>query len=185
MFFKKRVLKQALEANTLIHDALLMGVADRYIKEDGLGGDSYKLQLLGRALNWAIPNLNYNFENDLALVEDSEIRELLIKNENEIFEKGLEILNSDLVGDLATFYIVYELYLVEALGLEKNINQYPGIRRMQKFIFQSLEEIPSINAESFFRDYKRLFIDFNEVYGKYGKKLNSESIDQLFSLTSL
>ena len=48
MFFVKARIKKTLEANDLIHDAIVMGVADKYILEENLGKEDFGLQLLGR-----------------------------------------------------------------------------------------------------------------------------------------
>lgn len=182
-WFKKRKLKKALEANKLIHDAIVMGVADKYIEEENLKNDDFELQLLGRSLNWAIPDLGYNFENDLNKVENETFKKRLKENEDQIFNKGLGVLNSDvLLESLIAFYITHEVCLIDALSVKNAAEIYPGITRMKKYLFQMTEKEPNIQSPDFRTDYKNLFIKFNESYGKYGKTLNRETIDSLFSL---
>src|SRR3989344_1222883 len=149
MFFLKARTKKALEANGLIHDAILMGVADKYISEENLGHEDFGLQLLGRALNWAIPNLNYDFSDDITKVENQQFRGKLLQDENQIFKKGLTILNADpLIEKLVTHYVAYEICLVNKLFPRDAEKSHPGMIRMRKFMFQTLEE-PDIEAPNF------------------------------------
>jgi hypothetical protein len=179
----KNRLKKSLEANGLIHDAIVMGIADKYIQEEDLGNDDFGLQLLGRSLNWAIPNLDYNFENDLRKVEDKEFKRRLVEDENQIFKKGLIILNSDsLLEQLISYYVSYEIYLVGNLFPQGGEREYPGIVRMKKFLFQSTEKEPDVQSSDFKEIYKKLFIRFNDEYGKYGKTLKTQTIDSIFYL---
>lgn len=182
--FRKRKLKKSLKANNLIHDAIIMGIADKYIEIKKLDdADDFGHLLRGRALNWAVPNLNYTFESDLDKVENREIFERLRANENQIFEKGLEILNSDrLIEKLITYYSAYTIFLVNSLFPKDAETRYPGMTRLKKFVFQSSEHELDVHATDFKNTYKRLFIEFNEQYGKYGKILKKETIDTLFSL---
>lgn len=179
---RKTKFKKALEINKIIHETILMGVTDKYIKEEKLEKEDFGLQLLGRSLNWAIPDLNYDFEKDLDGVADEDFKKTLRKDEDQIFIKGLAIINSDyLLEKLITFYISYEMYLFNNLFSKDNENQYPGIKRMRKFIFQTLEKEPNIESSDFKEKYKNLFIEFNDKYGKYGKVLKKETIDSIFS----
>ncbi len=183
MFWTKKIkLKNALKLNNLIHDAIIMSIFDKYYKEESLENNNFELQLLGRALNWAVPDPGYVFENDLDRVEDGELKERLKEDEDQIFIKGLDILNSDpLLISLVTSYITYEIYLLTALFPKNTDQKYPGIIRMKKFLFQTLEKEPDIKSINFREDYKELFISFNNEYGKYGKILKQETIDSLFS----
>jgi hypothetical protein len=172
-----------LDANKVIRDAIVMGVADKYIEEENLTNDDFGLQLLGRSLNWAVPDLGYNFDNDLNKVENEGLKKRLKENEDQIFNKGLSILNSDaLLERLIAFYITHEIYLIDALSVKNGAEIYPGIIRMKKYLFQMTEKEPNIQSPDFRTDYKNLFIKFNESYGKYGKTLKRETIDSLFSL---
>lgn len=180
---KKSKLRQALKANKLIHDAIVMSIADKYIQEENLENNAFGLQLLGRALNWAIPDLSYDFDKDLEAVEDEEIKRKLKENEDQIFIKGLDILNSDSVAEtLITYYVSYEIYLIDALLNEDEKSRYPGLVRMRKFIFQCLDQEPDVMSPDFLDKYKELFIKFNNKYGEYGKLLKKETIDLLFVL---
>lgn len=178
----KNKLKKALEVNKLIHDAIVMGISDKYIEEEKLQKNDFGLLLLGRALNWAIPDLNYNFENDIENVEDVEFKKQFKENNDQIFYKGMAIVNQDSnLEKLIIFYITYEIYLVNNLFPKNNEEKYPGLTRMKKFLFQSLEKEPEVNSPDFKENYKNLFIKFNNEYGKYGKILKKETIDSLFS----
>lgn len=178
----KGTTKKALEANGLIHDAILMGIADKYIAEESLDNEDYGLQLLGRALNWAVPSLNYNLDNDIAKVENPEFRTRLLRDENQIFKKGLAILNADpLIEKLITFYVTYEIHLVRKLFPKEAEKRYPGMVRLRKFTSQTLEE-PNVEVSDFKENYKSLFTQFNSTYGRYGKTLKPETIDMMFSL---
>ncbi len=181
-WLKKNRLKNALKANNLIHDAIVMGVADKFIEEEKLENDEFGLQLLARALNWAIPNLTYDFEKDLEGIEDDDIKRRLIEEEDEIFKKGLNILNSDqVVCNLATFYVAYEIYLIDTLFNENEKKQYTGLVRMRKFMFQNLDQGPDLTSPDFSKNYKELFVEFNNKYGAYGKFIEKKTVDELFS----
>jgi hypothetical protein len=182
LWITKNRIKKSLESNRLIHDAIIMGVADKLIKEGNLENDEFGLQLSGRALNWAIPNLSYNFENDLEKVENEEIKKRLKGDQDQIFKKGLEILNSDpLMEQLISHYDAYEIYLVNTLFPIDGEKRYPGITRMKRFLFQTTEKEPDVKSSNFKDDYKKLFVRFNNEYGIYGKTLETELIDSLFS----
>jgi len=179
----KNRLKKSLEANGLVHDAVLMGIADKYIKEESLTNDDFGLQLLGRSLNWAVPNLDYNLENDLDKVENDEFKKRLKEDEGQIFKKGLEILNSDpLIERLISCYAAYEIYLVDTLFPQDGAGKHSGILRMKEFLFQRTEKEPNVQSPDFKETYKRLFVEFNNKYGQYGKILKTQTIDSLFSL---
>ena len=87
MFSTKEKFKQALDANGLIHDAIVMGISDKYIAEENLKTNDFSLQLLGRALNWAIPNLNYNFTNDVNKIDNQEFKKKLQQDEDQISKR--------------------------------------------------------------------------------------------------
>ena len=177
----KRGFKKGLEANGLIHDAIVMGVADKYIEEEKLEGNDFGMQLLGRALNWAIPNLNYDFKTDLDKVENGEFKNRLMTDEDQIFKKALSIVNSDqLLEKLITYYAAYEIYLINTLFPKDGEIRYSGVKRMKKLIVQSYEKEPDIHSPVFKETYKNLFIEFNSHYGKFGKVLKKETIDSLF-----
>jgi|SRR3989344_861202 len=177
----KRRHQNSLRANGLIHDAIVMGIADKYIEKEQLQGDDFGNQLLGRALNWAVPNLYYNFENDLSKVENTEFRDRLLQDSHQIYKKGLSIVNADrALEQLITYYVTYELHLINALRPKDGEGKFPGIKRMKSLHVQSYENEPDVNAADFKETYKKLFIDFNEKYGQYGKVLKKESIDILF-----
>lgn len=181
MFSTKEKFKQALDANGLIHDAIVMGISDKCIAEENLKTNDFGLQLLGRALNWAVPNLNYNFTNDVNKIDNQEFKKKLQQDEDQIFKKGLAILNSDsLIEKLATFYVAYEVYLVDILFPKDGEKRYPGVIRMRKFLFQTTEE-PDVESHNFKEEYKNLFVKFNQQYGKYGKTLKLETIESMFS----
>jgi len=180
LWFKKNKLKKALEANNLIHDAIVMSIFDKYYKDESLTDDSFESQLLARALNWAIPDLKYDIKNDLEKLEDEKIKRRMIEEENKIYEKGLEILNSEVAGDVATFYVAYEIYLADMLFDESEKKNYIGLERMRKFMFQSLDSEPDVSSPDFCEKYKELFIKFNNEYGPYGKVLSEKTIDNLF-----
>lgn len=179
----KNRINKGMRANSLIHDAIIMGVFDKYFNESD---DDYESKLLARSLNWAIPNLNYNFEKDLDSIEEGGAKQKLKDNEDQIFIKGLEIVNSDqLLEKLIVYYVSYEIYLFNILfpkNQEKYEKERPGIIRMKKLLFQSSEDQPNIKSQHFISEYKELFIKFNNQYGKYGKKLSDETVDNLFSL---
>jgi len=182
LWLKKRKFKKGLEANKLIHDAIVMGIADKYIEEENLRNNDFELQLLGRALNWAVPDLEYDFEGDLEKIEDKEIKKKIMEEEDKIFEKGLYILNSDpVVEDLITHYISYEMYLAGALFDEDEKKQHSGLERMRKFLFQNLDPELDVMSKDFCKNYKKLFVQFNNKYGSYGKLLNKETINTSFS----
>lgn len=181
MFSTKEKFKKALEANGLIHDAIVAGICDKYITEENLKTDHFGLQLLGSALNWAVPNLNYNFTGDVNKIDNQEFKKRLQQDEDQIFKKGLSILNSDpLIEKLATFYVAYEIYLVDILFPKDGEKRYPGVVRMRKFLFQTTEE-PDVESHNFKEEYKNLFVTFNQQYGKYGKTLKPETIESMFS----
>jgi len=181
MFMTKEKFKKALDANGLIHDAIVAGICDKYIAEENLKTDDFGLQLLGRALNWAVPNLNYNFIDDVNKIDNQEFKKKLQQDEDQIFKKGLAILNSDtLIEKLATFYVAYEVYLVDILFPKDGEKRYPGVVRMRKFLFQTTEE-PDVESHNFKEEYKNLFVKFNQQYGKYGKTLKPETIESMFS----
>jgi len=139
--------------------------------------------LLARAINWAMPSLSYTFENDVARVKKKEFRERLLANDgNDIFQKGLNILNSDKgLEQLISSNIAYQIYLVNKLLDPAEAQQkYPGLVRMRKFLAQSTEDEPDIEAVNFKEGYKKLFVEFNNSYGKYGKTLSSETVDSFF-----
>jgi len=181
MFRTKEKFRKALDANGLIHDAIVAGICDKYIAEENLKTDDFGLQLLGRALNWAVPNLNYNFTDDVNKIDNQEFKKKLQQDEDQIFKKGLAILNSDpLIEKLATFYVAYEIYLVDILFPKNGEKRYPGVVRMRKFLFQTTEE-PNVESHNFKEEYKNLFVRFNQQYGKYGKTLKPETIESMFS----
>lgn len=183
MFGTNQRTKQALEANNLVHDAVLMSIADKYINEEDLANNDFGLQLLGRALNWAVPNPGYNFEKDLDKVENTEFKNRLRADENQIFQMGLKILNSDtLIEQLVAHYVAYEIHLLEKVSPKNTEERYPGIVRMKKFLSQSTEKEPNVSSPAFKENYKNLFISFNDKYGKYGKTLKQETVNSLFSL---
>jgi hypothetical protein len=171
--------KRSLRFNSLIHDIIIAGLVDKYIEEENLKSD-YELQLLGRSLNWAVPNLYYDFENDIEKVDDEYQKIRLKENNDQVFLKGIEILNSDpIIERLILYYIAYELYLVKNLKYKEE--KYPGIRRMKKYLFQTLEKEPDISSQAFKEEYKNLFIVFNKkYYGKYGKSLSDEKINSMY-----
>jgi len=184
MFRTKEKFKKALDANSLIHDAIVTGICDKYIAEDNLKTDDFGLQLLERALNWAVPNLNYNFIDDVNKIDNQEFKKKLQQDEDQIFKKGLSILNSDpLIEKLASFYVAYEIYLVDILFPKDCEKSYPGVVRMRKFLFQTTEE-PDVESYNFKEEYKNLFVKFNQQYGKYGKTLKLETIESMFSFLS-
>lgn len=179
----KNRLKKSLEANGLIRDAIAMGITDKYIHEENIQIADFELQLLGRSLNWAVPNLNYNFESDLDEVENEEFKKRLKGDEDQIFKKGLEILNSNPSTErLISHYVAYEIHLVSTLFPQDGEKKYPGMLRMKKFLFQSTEKEPDTQSQDFMENYKNLFEKFNAEYGKYGKALKKETVDSLFSL---
>ncbi len=148
-----------------------------------MGNDDFGLQLLGRSLNWAVPNLGYDFKNDIEKVENERFKKRLKEDEDQIFKKGLEILNSDpLIDRLISCFVAYEIYLVGKLFPQDGEEKYPGIVRMKKFLFQRTENEPDVQSPDFKETYKSLFVEFNNEYGKYGKTLKTQTIDSLFSL---
>ncbi len=68
-WFTKNKYKNSLKANDLIHDAISMGVFDKYFKIDKLENDEYGLLLLARSLNWLVPRQDYNFDNDIKIMK--------------------------------------------------------------------------------------------------------------------
>ena len=181
-WLKNKQLSRALEANSLIHDAIVMGIADKYIQEENLEDNPFGLNLLARALNWAIPRQDYVFEKDVEKVEDEESRRRFKEDEDQIFKKGLEILNSDpLIEKVATHYVAYQIFLINTL-FPKAETKFPGIIRMRKFLAQTTEREPDTADSDFKKSYKTLFESFNDEYGKYGKTLEQKTIDSLFSL---
>lgn len=182
-FFKKRKFKMALKANDLVRTAITMGVFDKYFEEECLGMSDFELQLLGRALNWAIPDLMYNLESDVERVENVEFRKRLKEDDSQIFHKGLEIINSDSdLEKLLTYYMAYELYLADNLFSKSEQQKYPGILKMKKFLTQTSEQEPDVMSPNFKTNYQQLFGIFNQKYGKYGKTLEKETMDSLFSM---
>lgn len=181
-FITNKKFKNALWANNLIHDAIIMGIFDKYFKEENLENNEFGLLLLGRSLNWAVPGPNYNFEDDLNKIESEDFKIRIKKDENQIFMKGLNILNSDqLLEKLITFYISYEIFLIKRLSPINNEKEYSGINRMNKFLAQTLMSQPNVRAPNFKEEYKKLFIEFNKIYGEYGKVLENKTIESLFS----
>ena len=182
MFWNIRTKKQ-LEMNSLICDAIKMGVADKYLKDRNIKGDCFELALMGRAINWAIPKLDYEFNNDLSLIENEDYQKKFKEDEDKIFIEGLKILNDDpMLGDLITHYVVKEVDLINSLYPKYNNKKYPGMNRLNKFLYQSLDKLPNSKLDSFKNDYKQLFIKFNTKYGKYGKVLSDKTVDALFSM---
>ncbi|MFH0854145.1 MAG: hypothetical protein V1891_01500 [bacterium] len=181
-WFTKNKYKNSLEANNLIHDALAMGVCDKYIKKDNLENDEYGLLLLARSLNWLIPRQDYNFDNDMEKIGNENFKNRLKEDEDKIFIKGLEIVNSDSVLEkLINHYVAYHIYLLNTLFPKNTEEKFPGIIRMRKILFQTTENEPDIKSPEFKENYKELFVKFNEEYGKYGKVLKEDTITALFS----
>jgi hypothetical protein len=175
--------KRAWEMNRLIRDAIIMGVADKHIAEEKLHDNDFGLQLFGRAINWAIPNIMYTFERDVATVEDVEMRRrLLINDGEEVFRKGLNLLNADPdLERLAGYNIALQCTLVRmVLSPAKAERKYPGLVRMRRYLFQSSEKEPDVKASDFCERYMALFVIFNDKYGKYGKTLQPETIAAMF-----
>lgn len=181
-WFTKNKYKNSLRANNLIHDALVMGICDKYIKEDNLENDEYGLLLLARSLNWLVPRQDYNFDNDIEKIDSENFKNQLKKDEDKIFIKGLEIVNSDSVLEkLINHYVTYHIHLLETLFPKNTEEKFPGITRMKKSLFQSTESELDIKSPDFKENYKELFVKFNEEYGKYGKILKEDTITALFS----
>jgi hypothetical protein len=178
----KQIKNNALEWNRLIGIAIKMGIADKYIEEQTIKKDSFELALLLCAIDWAVPTLDYNFDNSLSQIENDDYRKKLSENDDQIFLKGLEINNTDPILDkLITFYVVSEVYLVNTFFPKDGETRYPGVSRMNRLLIQQLDDLPNAKSDSFKEDYKNLFIEFNEKYGKYGKVLKQETIDSMFS----
>lgn len=177
-----RKYKNALKANNLIHDALVMGVSDKYIEQDHLEKNEYNLLLLGRSLNWLIPRQDYDFDNDIEQIENITFKNQLRKDEDKIYTKGLEIINSDpILEKVVAHYVSYHLFLLEKLFPKNAEVKFPGSVRMKKTLFQSTEKEPDVQSPNFKENYKNLFVEFNQEYGKYGKVLKDKTIDDLFS----
>ncbi|MFA6475657.1 MAG: hypothetical protein WCV88_05705 [Patescibacteria group bacterium] len=185
MFFKKKRIGKALEANRLIHDAISMGVMDKYITEDNLTVDDFELQLLARAINWVAPDRDYDITDDINSLDEG-YKQRFIEDENQIYTKGLGIVNSDSnLEKLINHYVALDIHLMEALYPKNAEVKHTGIKRMKKTLFQSSEKEPNVKSANFYDEYKKMFIRFNEDYGKYGKFLKKETIDTLFDLISL
>lgn len=179
----KNKFKKNLKANDLIHDLIIVLVSDKYLSDVNITQSDYEMLLLGRSLNWAIPRRRYNFENDLEKVENEEFKKRLKMNEDKIFEKGLGIINSSkLLEKLIIYYISNEIYLINTLFPKDGEKKYPGLIRMKKMLFQTLEKEPDVKSPDFKENYKNLFIQFNNEYGEYSEKVKIETIDSLFSL---
>lgn len=182
LFFKKKLIEKAMKANHIIRDAIVMGICDKFIYEKDVKGSEYKSVLFVRSLNWAVPGPNYTLENDLSSINNESYQDKLKKDEDQIYIDGLKILNTDMLGDLITFYIAYEVHLINVLSPKNGEEKYPGIIRMKKLLFQDTEDSPDIKSSDFIANYKDLFIKFNDEYGKYGKVISTKTIDSLFSL---
>jgi hypothetical protein len=180
--------KDAWEMNVLIRKAVVLGVSDKYIEEEKLEEGDFGLVLLGRALNWAIPSMVYTFDSDMETVKDSDFRKRLLEEDedgyNQIFRKGLDIINSDPnLEKLVAYNISYQFHLINVVLSEKEAeDKYPGLVRMKKYLAQSTEGDVDIKSPDFVHEYFDLFRKFNEEYGKYGKKLDRETIITMFSV---
>jgi hypothetical protein len=182
LWFTKNIYKNALKGNNLIHDAIAMGIFDKYCKKENFEKDEYGLLLLARSLNWLIPRQDYVFDDDMENIENENFKQRLKEEEDKIFIKGLEIVNSDpALEKLINHYVVYHLYLLNALFPKNTEEKFPGTIRMKKILFQTNEKEPDIKSPDFKTTYKELFVQFNEEYGKYGKVLKDETVNSLFS----
>jgi hypothetical protein len=183
LLFKGATVKK-LEANNAICDIIRIMLADRLIKEWNLDNSrDYELALMGFIIRWVAPKLDYDFDKDLGQIASADIKKRIIENEDNIYLKGLDLLNSDsLLSDLIAYYVVYEVYLVNLLYPKDGSKRYSGMKRLNKFLFQSLEELPDAQSNDFKENYKNLLIQFNKEYGTYSKPMREETIHSLLSM---
>ncbi|MEI7452360.1 MAG: hypothetical protein WCK37_04150 [Candidatus Falkowbacteria bacterium] len=181
---EENYIKDELKNNELVRDYIISGVFNKYSKEENLENNDLKIQLLKCSLDWAIPSLSYSFQDYLAEPKNEEIGRELEKDENLIFSKGLEILNSDiLLEKLVFFYVSYGVYLANKLLPEHEDDNFFGAERMARWLNMTTDKHPDIESSQFKLEYKELFVKFINEYNKYGDILAGKVIDSVFSIS--